>query len=304
MPFWEKFYNLQCIMNNTRGIGWNYQIPHVPLLPTESRWRFALKRSLRMLRFILLADVSQTYIDLNPLFSLPEARALSVRDQGLLLQFFNVLAYATRSYCVLTVPYDATAVAAVALGFTEPKAWPTLVGRWKDAYTLRRFWGRVWQQMMRRFVSAGGKFAARTLRCAPGSWLSSHVQLFVGFTLSGLAHVPGDAMVHPKWTGSSFWFFPAQAAAIMLEDAVIARARERGLRDTRWERTVGYLWTVSWLTYSVPWFVDWAVAAGLARDRLPFQPHVVRPVLAALARATGLDVAQWVTAQCAIALPS
>ena len=113
----------------------------MPLLPTESRWHFVLKRSLRVLRFLLITDIAQTYLDLNPLFSLPEAKALSVRDQGPLLQLFNVLAYATRSYCMLTVPYDATSVAAVALGFTEPKAWPTVVGRWKDAYTLRRFWG-------------------------------------------------------------------------------------------------------------------------------------------------------------------
>lgn len=145
------------------------------------------------------------------------------------------------------------------------------------------------------------RYLCQWLRCAPGTWFSFHVQLFIGFTLSGLAHVPGDAMVHPKWTGSSFWFFPVQAVAITAEDFVIARGRGLGIRDTRWTRLVGYLWTAGWLTYSVPWFIDWAVKAGLARDRLAFQPSVVRPALEALYRATGVDVAQWVMSQCTIA---
>lgn len=298
MSLWERMYNVQCIAANTRGIGWNYQVPHLPPRSEQSRERFIWGRLLRIARFLLILDMVQTYIDLNPAFGPDKARLMWT--QNVLVRFFNVLTYATKSYCLVTVPYDIASVLAVGTRLSEPKAWPMVVGRWRDAYTVRRFWGRVWHQSMRRFVSAIGKYSARTLGCAPGSWLSSHVQLLVGFVVSGVAHLPGDAMVHPRWAGASFWFFPAQAAAITFEDAVIAQGAARGLRDTRWTRIIGYVWTAAWLVYTASWFTSFAARAGLAREHLPYHLPVMRPLLDDLAGATGFNVTEWIVSQCAI----
>lgn len=54
-----------------------------------------------------------------------------------------------------------------------------------------------------QFISLIDKSAARFFGAIPGTWLSVHIQLLVGFSVTGLAHVPGDMMVHPYWTGSS-----------------------------------------------------------------------------------------------------
>lgn len=98
---------------------------------------------MRILWYGLLTDVMQTYIALNPIFSLPEQEARSLRSQGLLLNVLNVLAYMGKSYGMLNMGYDGMALVSVAFGFSEPKYWPVVFGRWRDAYTVRRFWGLV-----------------------------------------------------------------------------------------------------------------------------------------------------------------
>lgn len=106
-------------------------------------------------------------------------------------------------------------------------------------------------------------------------------------------------MADRKWTGSSFWFFPAQAFAITLEDFVVDRGKALGVQDTRWVRLVGYVWTAAWFTYSTPWFVDWAVKAGLARGEV-VPVSAVRPLLDFLSVFVGFDVTAWLIRQCAL----
>ncbi|EKM57183.1 uncharacterized protein PHACADRAFT_119470 [Phanerochaete carnosa HHB-10118-sp] len=301
MPLLQRVYNCACILVNLRGIGWNQQIEHVPLRPKHSRFCFVISRAFRTLCHVLLADLAQTCIEFNPVFSLPADRFVSLRSQGPLFTMLSVAAYMTRAYCMLNIPYDLFALVSVACRISEPMYWPVVFGQWRDAYTVRRFWGRVWHQQLRRVTSGVGRYAARTLGCAPGTWSSSRVQLFVGFAVSGLSHIPGDTMVDPKWTGCSFWFFPAQAAAITIEDFVVALGKRLGLRDSPWVRLIGYIWTVFWFSYSVPTFIDWAVQAGLGRDKLTERSlSVVRPIADGLSDATGFDIAHRVASQCSV----
>lgn len=92
---------------------------------------------------MLVADVMHTYMDTNPLFSLAGDTAKSMRSQGLVLMAFNVAAYMSMSYCTLHITYDATALLAVALRLSEPEYWPVITGRFRDGYTVRRFWRYV-----------------------------------------------------------------------------------------------------------------------------------------------------------------
>ena len=148
---------------------------------------------------------------------------------------------------------------------------------------------RVWHQHRRRFASGIGKYAARTLGCQPGSWLSSHVQLFVGFACTGLSHVIGDYMIDPAFGWASPPFFIYQAAAIILEDAVISFGTSLGIVDALPARLVGYVWTFAWLIYSNNWFAGWQLMAGLGKHQM-FPLSVVRPALEYVAATAGLDV--------------
>jgi len=46
-------------------------------------------------------------------------------------------------YAGFTCFHSVLAVVAVGTGLHEPRLWPGPFGRWKDAYTIRRFWEYV-----------------------------------------------------------------------------------------------------------------------------------------------------------------
>ncbi|KAI5980474.1 hypothetical protein EDC04DRAFT_2860389 [Pisolithus marmoratus] len=46
-----------------------------------------------------------------------------------------------RMYLGLSWIYTLLAVIAVGTTLHEPRLWPAPFGKWKDAYTIRRFWG-------------------------------------------------------------------------------------------------------------------------------------------------------------------
>lgn len=93
----------------------------------------------------LLVDTVEVLMALNPIFWLPEDEARSVASQGLVMSVINISSFMTRSYSMLNLSYDALALISVASGFSELKYWPNVFGRWRDAYTVRRFWGSVFR---------------------------------------------------------------------------------------------------------------------------------------------------------------
>ena len=123
-----------------------------------------------------------------------------------------------------------------------------------------------------------------------GSNASSYSQLYTAFFLSGVFHCFGDLAVGAPF-GSSMPFFVANAAAITLEDAVIAVGRRLGVAGSasdpadsaaderngkgkrkespppRWVRIVGYAWVCAWFSYALRLFVWWAVPYGMGKTR-------------------------------------
>ena len=127
-------------------------------------------------------------------------------------------------------------------------------------------------------MSGTGKAIARGVGCTPGTWLSARIQLFVGFSISGLAHVFGDTMVGRRFAGYSLPFFLLQACAITLEDFVIACGKTVGIRLNLGLKAVGFVWTMAWFYWSAPHFADLGLRAGMGTHRT-FGWSVVRPVL-------------------------
>jgi hypothetical protein len=85
-------------------------------------------------------------------------------------------------------------------------------------------------------------------------------------------------------------FFLAQPVAITLEAAVIAIARQTGYtRCSSWTRMVGYIWVFLWFSVSTPWFMNWAIYAGLGHSEIfPISP--IRTVIRTLESFTGIEV--------------
>ncbi|KIM90059.1 hypothetical protein PILCRDRAFT_812871 [Piloderma croceum F 1598] len=284
LPLAHRAYWAFCLQNAMRGIGWNYMLPHTPPPPTASRWSFVRSQCTRTLRYIFILDGAQCYMHLNPLFSrsLSGSGALPITAQGYVFSCANIIAYMGRIYCSFQLQYSLLSVLCVAIGFYEAKDFPPVFGRWRDAYTLRRFWGQLWHQMLRRFIASIGKSISRGLGFQPGTHLSSYTQLYVGFIVSGLLHTTGEAMVGMRYVGFSFLFFLAQAVAITAEDFVIGLARLTKIKIPAFLTSViGYAWVFFWFSVSVPWFLNWQIAAGLGfSEAVPIMPvrHAVRMV--------------------------
>lgn len=85
--------------------------------------------------------MTDTYLDLNPIFAMTGAQARSLRSQGPLLACCNVVAHVSLTYCTINMSYDAFGLVCVASGLSKPKYWPVPFGKWRDSYTIRRFWG-------------------------------------------------------------------------------------------------------------------------------------------------------------------
>ena len=127
--------------------------------------------------------------------------------------------------------------------------------------------------------------------------MSSKVQLFVGFTVSGIIHVGGDLMLDPNYAGYSIPFFIYQAMIITLEDFLIERLKQLGFRDGRPARAVGYIWTAGWWLYTAPCLWDWHLKRGIASHWV-MRVSVVRPLLNNVANWTGVDVVKWIVKEC------
>lgn len=280
LPLPRKVYWALCVQNALRGIGWNYRVPNIAPSSHEPRWSFVMSQCRRALRYLFIIDAAQTYIHANPVFSHSTNTALSLGAQGYVFRSINVITYMGRIYCLLQLQYTLLAIFCVAVGLSESGDCPPLFGNWRDSYTLRRFWGRTWHQMLRRYFASIGKSLAGWLGFQPGSNLSSYTQLYAAFIISATQHLIGDIMVGKGYTGWSFQFYLAQAVAITAEDAMIALARRAGInKPTSITRIIGYIWVFVWFTAMMPPYVDSQVAAGLhVGEPFPISPtsHAVR----------------------------
>ncbi|KAH9949040.1 membrane bound O-acyl transferase family-domain-containing protein [Amylocystis lapponica] len=276
LPFLRRAYWASSVVNNARGVGWNYQVAHLPPPPTSTRRAFIISRLFRIVWLYLIADALQSFAlhVLNPMY-LPEGGdALPLTAHGIPWLCINVAFRWPFVYWVFLLQQSVLAVVHVSLGLSEPRHWPDICGSWLDSYTVRRYWGRTWHQLLRRYVTAIGKWSCRVLGFRPGSWQSSYTQLYIAFTLSGLLHMGGDATLGKGTYGESFWFFFVQALAITFEDAVIGAAKMAGVRfPVPVERALGYVWTFAWGCYSLNPYLSYMARVGLGEPNVvPFSP--------------------------------
>ncbi|KAH9950043.1 hypothetical protein B0H21DRAFT_687466 [Amylocystis lapponica] len=235
LPLLRRVHWASSVINNSRGVGWNYQVSHLPPPPTDTRRAFIIGRLRRFVLLYLVVDAlhSFTLHVLNPM-------------------------YLSEGGDALPLTHSVLAVVRVAFGPSELLHWPNICGSWLDSYTIRRYWGRTWHQMLHRDWSS-----CRALGIVPGSWQSSYTQLYIAFTLFGFLHMGGDAMLGRGTFGESFWFF-SQALAISNEDAVIDVAKRPGVRfPVPVERALGYFWTFAWGCYSLNFYLSYMLRMGL-----------------------------------------
>lgn len=233
------------LLTTTRGIGWNWRVAGIPQQPTHiSRSQFLRRCAIAwatMYTSLHLLNISCRAI-LTSFSSIhdPWTRAtlMSLTSNPLFIYAFIVLGWAVTIYshfALLMLPLSMVCVG-LRIGpeaWQEFGAWPPNFGSFKDAYSIRRFWGYTWHQQMRRTTSAPGihlvSLLPLSLQKSQGKiprLLRRYFQLFAVFLVSGLIHAAGSYNVTrtfrlPLSDGGEIKYFLLQAFAIMVEDFVL-----------------------------------------------------------------------------------
>ncbi|KAJ5611975.1 hypothetical protein N7510_005169 [Penicillium lagena] len=270
------------LVTQTRAINTPWQVKNVPSFPKYytrrnpkaiSRPRF-LSRQLSIATWqYLILDIFSTLtienapnrkqdisaqIEWNLSFSQWIERAVS-----------NLIAWFFVARLLIDIHYRIFSIIFVAFGIDKPSSFPPLFARVSMAYTLRKFWGNFWHQMLRKPFTAVSNFVARNLLCLPRpSILERYINIFIVFLLSGMMHVFVDVSkgIAPQDSGA-IAFFTSFTIGFIIEDGIqILWKRLWTSKDNNyprgkvylstWQKTVGFCWVMLWLSIVSTWYFE------------------------------------------------
>lgn len=258
-PLMERMVWALRMCMNLRGVGTNIEpTRHLPPRPsrTESRKTYILKQLAWLALYAPLWYMVVEFNRWNPRFT-EEPSSLGVPRDGF-PWWWRVTIWGTMFdiYFSMSTINSVCSILSVGLKISKPHEWPAMFASPLEAYTLRRYWGQMWHQTYRRFLTAHTNYAASALRLPPKSKITTYFKLFLSFFLSGFIHFLGDYMYTEALFGGAINYFVLNACAITLEDMVIALGKRAGLRESwRW-RLVGYVWVVFIFAILLPGWHD------------------------------------------------
>lgn len=131
-----------------RGVGWSFKAENsvIPVDPRrKTRASFIIWRLGWLFSHYLLLEIAILYTYCSPVL----LSGASVTSQGYTVQCLNVAVVFFQSYAIITCIHCALAILEVGTNLDEPQTWPQPFGHWKNAHTIRKFWGKVWHQIFR-----------------------------------------------------------------------------------------------------------------------------------------------------------
>ncbi|KAI5305809.1 hypothetical protein KEM56_003276 [Ascosphaera pollenicola] len=287
--FCDTFTNIRRInhYDQAKNVPHFSQWPNVP-----SKLQFLTFRCVRMALLYIAFDLVNNLaagdkeVDMDP-WCFPQLWKNSFPLEDSIGAVACALMYLLNGYLILNIQYDAISVVAVATNIDTPKDWPPLFGSISQSYTMRRFWGTFWHQILRKMVESISSFVVHTVlhvpkpQRTPGKQGVSALRLFAryskllcAFAVSGLLHLTMDVGTGLQFSESrSFRYFVIQAVGIMFEDMVEAAWEkafggsdsEKGV--SRWRKAIGFVWVVIFSALTVPMWV--VPIAKLVKDVPP-----------------------------------
>ncbi|EDR03831.1 uncharacterized protein LACBIDRAFT_306530 [Laccaria bicolor S238N-H82] len=271
IPLMKRFRRAISLYTTPRGIGWSFEPRTLPKPSTKPRFVFVSSRITRALASALTGTFASVMINSNPALS---GITLSVRDMGWFYRTTGIFAFALNAIAQINTIHCVLAAFCVGVGISGPEEWPDLFGSPFDAYSVQRFWGRTWHQVLRRPLKSCTIFVVTKILHRPrDKQYTPLVFLNTVFLISGLVHVGGEYMMLGRLGLGAFRFFLVQGLAVSVETIVsnvfslsgsrLASPRKAALSTPKlWMRIVGYVWVLLWFWWSLPFMVDPGILAG------------------------------------------
>ena len=148
-PLTKKLWWMVDLAYSVRMIGWTQEPQNcMPPHPLPSRRAFLWKTFLKFVMNTITSDLAVSVFALSPTFDHrvhdptdgPETYLAAV---PLLRRIPYAIAWCIGVGASMGAIHNALAFMCVGLGLSSPALWPDVWGRWRDAYTVRRFWGYV-----------------------------------------------------------------------------------------------------------------------------------------------------------------
>ena len=146
LPVWKRVMRSIALIWNPRGIGWNCRVPYavVPAQGHKSRGAFIRARILRFLVLYLLLDAKESIQHLTPNFqNIMDAKPGTppLLEQNFKTRFMVIFWWAVSAFSILDIQLVTLSMVSVALGVSEPKDWPNVMGDIRDAWSIQQAWG-------------------------------------------------------------------------------------------------------------------------------------------------------------------
>ncbi|KAF3761236.1 hypothetical protein M406DRAFT_52688 [Cryphonectria parasitica EP155] len=251
------------LLFNSRRVGTPWQVKNTPSnagLQIQSRTAFIFSRiAVTMLAYLFIdimtslppPDLVMVRADKGALFP-----ANGLRIEDIIFRVAATISYWVTTGIVLLAMNNVGAIIAVLTGLSRPGDCPPPLGPFTEGYTVRRFWGISWHQMLRSFLTGHADLIInKTLPFLPRhSAADRYIRLTLAFLISGLIHRRGDqAQGVPDAENGALAFFLSHAAIIMLEDCVghVLAA----LLPRRICYVMGYLWVLAFFAWTSPTYM-------------------------------------------------
>ena len=139
------------LYTNPRGIGCVHEVPNLRnLSPSTPRRKFVIHRTTYTVISIFAICVAWVVNAFNPALTTP-GKVLT--DAPFYLRALGVAGFAMAVVGRMTAIHSSLAVFMVGCGLTSPERWPFLFGTPLQAWSIKRFWRRVWHQLFRKVGS-------------------------------------------------------------------------------------------------------------------------------------------------------
>ncbi|KAF2149883.1 hypothetical protein K461DRAFT_314958 [Myriangium duriaei CBS 260.36] len=294
---WAKLCWATVLVFSPRGVNWSHEVKGISALREKvapsSRSRYVITRVWNLLYYLAIVAAQQRWRD-HMFQDWTAENPTGITEYSWIFQVVVTWAHGMAAFAIIAASYTFIAVLFVGLGFSKPKDFPGYFGEWKNAYTIRRFWGRVWHQGLRHIFSSASDTLLKAMNIAPHTFASRYTQLFTAFILSALLHELAAILCCREDCGELF-FFIGQAIIIFAEDHIVDLGRyilghdsmdaRTGLKSgtamdkpkepSRYSsptqsaaqpawywRAIGFIWVFAWFSYSLRLYIDKQVRQG------------------------------------------